>query len=74
MEEEVSLLHHQFIRIERLWRDLWNAVCCTIYYIFQAMDVQGKRKFKKPNMERVTPNFRISSLFLLLFAILYPYL
>ena len=59
--------------IEWLWRDLWNAVCCTFYCIFQAMELQGKGKFKKPNMEKVTPNFRISSLFLLS-PILYPYL
>ena len=67
-----SSIHNQ--RIERLRRDLWNDVCCTFYYMFQAMEVQGKRKFKKPNMERVTPNFRISSFFLFLFPILYPYL
>ena len=30
-------VHNQ--RIEWLWRDLWNAVCCTFYYMFQAMEV-----------------------------------
>ena len=67
-----SSIHNQ--RIERLWRNLWNAVCCMFYYMLQAMEVQGKRKFKKPNVERVIPNFRISSFFLLFFPILYPYL
>ena len=28
-------------RIERLWRDVWNIVCCNFYYTFQAMEDQG---------------------------------
>ena len=35
-----SSVHNQ--RIERLWRDLWNAVACDFYYTFQAMEDQGK--------------------------------
>ena len=63
-----SSVHNQ--RTERLWRE-----CSLLYilYMFQAMEVQCKRKFKKPNMERVTPSFRITSYFLL-FPILYLHL
>ena len=35
-----SSVHNQ--RIERLWRDLWNAVACDFYYTFQEMEDQGK--------------------------------
>lgn len=28
-------------RIERLWRDVWNAVCSQFYYTFQALEDQG---------------------------------
>ena len=34
-----SSVHNQ--RIERLWRDVWNTVCCNFYYTFQAMEDQG---------------------------------
>ena len=34
-----SSVHNQ--RIERLWRDVWNCVCCEFYYAFQAMEDQG---------------------------------
>ena len=34
-----SSVHNQ--RIERLWRDVWNAVACEFYYTFQAMEDLG---------------------------------
>ena len=40
-----SSLHNQ--RIKQLCRDLWNSVCCTLYYMFQAVEVQGKEKLIK---------------------------
>ena len=46
-----SSVHNQ--RIKQLCRDLWNSVCCTLYYMFQAVEVQGKEKFINPNMEKV---------------------
>ena len=32
-------VHNQ--RIERLWVDVWTAICCNFYYTFQAMENQG---------------------------------
>ena len=46
-----SSVHNR--RIKQLCRDLWNSVCCTSYYMFPAVEVQGKEKLKNPNMERV---------------------
>ena len=34
-----SSVHNQ--RIERLWRDVWNYVCCEFYYAFQSLEEQG---------------------------------
>lgn len=34
-----SSVHNQ--RIERLWRDVWNYVCCNFYFTFQALEEQG---------------------------------
>lgn len=38
-----SSVHNQ--RIERLWRDVWNAVTCDFYYTFQSMEDQGKKNY-----------------------------
>ena len=40
-----SSVHNQ--RIEWLLRDLWNAVCFTFYYMFQAMEEIQKPKHGK---------------------------
>ena len=36
-----SSVHNQ--RIERLWRDVWNNVCCNFYYTFKSMEDQGNQ-------------------------------
>lgn len=41
-----SSTHNQ--RIERLWRDVWMYICHEFYYLFQAMEVEGKNYFLLP--------------------------